>query len=180
MNASPPPASLASTTRIFGLFTSCFRQRRADSFVRAILCFDDDAGGNGKRSSGRATVSGNSTDDDSSGNGGSCDSDSRAAWCRDGARWKRRRRRRERQSSDGGDDGSDDGSSRRVACDCGTWGRHVDGSQGLAATKAQTIVLIIYPEYCIAGSYGVCTLWLWQITSADCQHCALLLLSRAS
>ena len=135
MNASPPPASLASTSRLFAIVASCFRQRRADSFVRTILCFDDDAGGNGKRSSGRATVSGNSTDDDSSGDDGSCDSDSRTAWCGDGARWKRR----ERQSGDGSDDESDDGNGRRVACDGGTWGQHVDRSQGLAATKAQTV-----------------------------------------
>ena len=114
MHASPPPASLASAMRLSAIVTSCFGQRRADSFVRAILCFDDDADGNGKRSSGRATVSGNSTDDDSSGDDGSCDSDSRTAWCRDGARWKRRERRRKRQSSDGSDDKSEDVNGRRV------------------------------------------------------------------
>ena len=34
---------------------------------------------------------------------------------------------------------SEDGNGGRVACDGGTWGQHVDGSQGLAATKAQTV-----------------------------------------
>ena len=78
------------------------------------MCFDDNAGSNVKISSVRATVSGNSTDDDSSGDDGSCDSDSRTAWCGDGARWKRRERRRERQSSDGSDDESKDVNGRRV------------------------------------------------------------------
>ena len=102
------------------------------------MCFDDDAGGKGNRSSGRATgstnsandyssgdnascdsratVSTNSANDYSSGDNASCDSDSRTAWCGDGARWKRR----ERQSGDGSDDESDDGNGRRVACDGGT------------------------------------------------------------
>ncbi len=140
MNASPPPVSLASAMRLFAFVTSCLGQRRGtDSLVRAILCFDDDAGSNGKISSVRATVSGNSTDDDSSGDDGSCNSDSRTVWCAEGARWKRRERRRERQSSDGSNDKSEDGNGGRVACDGGTWGQHVDGSQGLAATKAQTV-----------------------------------------
>ena len=34
---------------------------------------------------------------------------------------------------------SEDGNGGRVACNGGTWGQHVDGSQGLAATKAQTV-----------------------------------------
>ena len=61
---------------------------------------------------------------------------------------------------------SEDGNGGRVACDGGTWGQHVDGSQGLAATKAQTVahlcswilVMMAANGFC-SVSQEICVFW---------------------
>ena len=67
---------------------------------------------------------------------------------------------------------SEDGNGGRVACDGGTWGQHVDGSQGLAATKAQTVahlcswILEMMADNAVRFSFtgnlcvlGICVFW---------------------
>ena len=67
---------------------------------------------------------------------------------------------------------SEDGNGGRVACDGGTWGQHVDGSQGLAATKAQTVahlrswILVMMAANAVRFSFtgnlcvlGICVFW---------------------
>ena len=61
---------------------------------------------------------------------------------------------------------SEDGNGGRVARDGGTWGQHVDGSQGLAATKAQTVahlcswilVMMAANGFC-SVSQEICVFW---------------------
>ena len=86
---------------------------------------------------------------------------------------------------------SEDGNGGRVACDGGTWGQHVDGSQGLAATKAQTVahlcswILVMMAANAVRFSFtgnlcvlGMCVFWARKRICACVRPCVCTVAKR--